>query len=567
LLAKYWPLLAMTALALLLAMAGEVSAGDKAPEVTLKDLDGQSFNISDYRGSVLLLDFMSLSCVPCRDLAHELKELDEENIERFFILSIDIQPEVDPSDDVRSYKESNGYEWRFSFDSDDHEALVAYGAREIPLIVIINPLGDITFSEKGRHSKEEMEAEVKKAFDIDEEFAPDVDLVATDGGTFSLSSRYSKEVVVLHLMELDDRDSEYQNDQLKELLDEEYENVQFISVDVSEGGVNLTELQAYADSGGYSWTFASDNTVRDAFWGFNHTQTPQVVIIDKGGLIREDHLGRVNSKQLAKDIENLLPEKGTTLGLLLAIGLALIAAVTCYFSPCSFPLLPGYIAYYFKQTSQDLADKGADAAEEAGIKGRVGKGLKLGSLSGLGLVLVYSIFGVVFLVLVTTIGAFSSSDLFIYMQLAIGIVLVVLGAITVSDLPVDTSRLTNPIRRLFERGSGGGPKKHSFTRKGLFIYGLGYGSASLACSFPVFVALFFATFAIGLGPSIIVFIVFLIGLWALMAGITTLLSLSEKKAKVFLTKHMITIKRFAGVVFIIAGAYFVYEFLAAQGII
>ncbi len=566
-LARYWSLLALVSLALLLAVAGEVAASDKAPEVVLTDLDGQSFNISDYRGSVLLLDFMSLSCVPCRDLAHELKELDEEGIERLYILSIDIQPEVDASDDVRDYKESNGYGWRFSFDSEDHEALVAYGAQQIPLVVIINPLGEITFSEKGRQSKETMEAEVMKAFDIDEEFAPDVELVATDGGTFNLSTRYSKEVVVLHLMELGDPGSDYQNDQLKKLLDEEYKNVQFISVDVSEGGVDLGELQAYADSHGYTWTFASDNAVRDAFWGFNHTQTPQVVIIDKGGLIREDHLGRVGSKELAKEIEDLLPEKASALGILLAIGLALIAAVTCYFSPCSFPLLPGYIAYYFKQTSQDLVAQGADAAEEAGVKGRVGKGLRLGSLSGLGLVLVYSIFGVVFLVLVTTIGAVSSGDLFVYIQLAIGIVLVVLGAITVSDLPVDTSRITTPIRRLFERGGGGGPKKHSFTRKGLFLYGLGYGSASLACSFPVFVALFFATFAIGLGPSIIVFIVFLVGLWALMAGITTLLTLSEKRAKVFLTRHMLTIKRFAGVVFIIAGAYFVYEFLAAQGLI
>jgi peroxiredoxin len=53
--------------------AFSAQVGSPAPSFSLKDLQGNTVNLSDFEGKVVFLDFWALWCAPCRE---ELPELD-----------------------------------------------------------------------------------------------------------------------------------------------------------------------------------------------------------------------------------------------------------------------------------------------------------------------------------------------------------------------------------------------------------------------------------------------------------------------------------------------------------
>jgi thiol-disulfide isomerase/thioredoxin len=56
----------------------DLSIGKKAPDVKCQDLEGKEVKLSDYRGKVVVLDFWTTSCVPCRAMLPHQRELVKE---------------------------------------------------------------------------------------------------------------------------------------------------------------------------------------------------------------------------------------------------------------------------------------------------------------------------------------------------------------------------------------------------------------------------------------------------------------------------------------------------------
>jgi cytochrome c-type biogenesis protein len=317
-----------------------------------------------------------------------------------------------------------------------------------------------------------------------------------------------------------------------------------------------------------------DNDDQDAFRRYAIKANPTVVVIDKDGFITyRNGRGTVDIDELSDEIDGAISGEADPIAPVQQVGLILLAflsGLAAFFSPCSFPLLPGYITYYFKVGADAQKKMQAEGVEEEGpTRGQqVRTGLTLGTVSGLGIVLVYLVLGVIVIgALVLGVSAFDEAV--VYMKPVVGAILIVMGILTLFEIAINTGYITAPFRRLKEKISPRkGPKKPTFDTTGLFLYGVGYGSASASCSAPIFIVLAFAAVSTGRPiDAVMTLSVFLFSLWLLMAVVSVVLTMSEETVKSGMMKNYIWIKRVTGVVFIIAGIYLLYLFLESEGYI
>ncbi|MFC4541797.1 cytochrome c biogenesis protein CcdA [Halosolutus amylolyticus] len=204
--------------------------------------------------------------------------------------------------------------------------------------------------------------------------------------------------------------------------------------------------------------------------------------------------------------------------LLTTLVFALTAGVATFFSPCAFPLLPGYVGFYVSQTEGD----------DASLGGAVSRGL----VAGVGVLATFvALVGAAY-----WIGHTTLSNVVVFEPI-VGAVLVVLGVLVVLDrAPTLSVRL--PKRRSNVLGFG--------------IFGAGYALAAAGCVAPLFVGV--VGRALSYPPAEAALVV------GTYVGIVVLLMVSLTVATGMglvaggrLVTHSKTIKQIAGAVMIVAG--------------
>jgi cytochrome c biogenesis protein CcdA len=208
-------------------------------------------------------------------------------------------------------------------------------------------------------------------------------------------------------------------------------------------------------------------------------------------------------------------------------GLSLVftAGALALFSPCGFPMLPGYISYYM----------GTNASLERVVSG--------GIACTLGLLTTLCAVGIAVSMLGSLVSRYIPA-----LELVAGVVVISLGLSLIGgiEFPAALTLLKAPKRKGF---------------MGFYLYGITYGLATVSCSGPIFFSIIFTALAGG-GPfySIIVFMAYALGMGIPVIITTVLIA----KAKELILKRIILmvplLQKISGLILVGIGAYLIYSF-------
>jgi len=227
--------------------------------------------------------------------------------------------------------------------------------------------------------------------------------------------------------------------------------------------------------------------------------------------------------------------------------LSLVAGIATFFSPCSFPLLPGYLSIYYNPEGSEENTQSLHRGIVAAL-GVVAFTLILGltiALFGQGVASSFSI------------SNSNPSLLTRLLRIGLGTLLVSLGAIQLFGKTFH-GRLLDALAGRFYSAAGSGDKR-------LFFYGFGYNAAGIGCAGPIMAGLI--VFALGSGGFVNAFMAFLV-YSATMASLMLTVSLLVSKSKtVLLTnlKHSTPrIKKASSTILIAVGIFLIYATLNLQ---
>jgi thiol-disulfide isomerase/thioredoxin len=132
-----------------------------APAWTLKDLDGKTVSLADFKGKVVVLDFWATWCPPCRaEIPHFIELQNELKDKGVTIVGVSLDS-TGPAD-VAQFAKTNGMNYPIVMG--DEKTATAYGADQgIPTTVVIDAKGNIVATHLGLTDKDTFESDIKKA--------------------------------------------------------------------------------------------------------------------------------------------------------------------------------------------------------------------------------------------------------------------------------------------------------------------------------------------------------------------------------------------------------------------
>ena len=409
--------------------------------------------------------------------------------------------------------------------------------------------------------------------------APDFTLKDTEGKTFSLSDYEGEKVVVLDFMFTTCPPCEKFVDDALEPYSKEMDNGNVVIISISVFGTdNENKLSDYAKD--YGWRHALSDTDGDIEIAYEVQGTPKLFIIDKDGKITYTAGGTTTAEKVPKNPEELELEVNKALagqGALVKVKessiylFAVGAGVMVFFSPCSFPMLPGYMSFYLANKKQRTGKFDEKTARET---------LPDGLATAAGLMGILLLIGILLIPFVNIIGGFIP-----VLELVVGFLILSMGTVMVMEY--DSGKIVRPFKNLMSAISSSQPmimvkngiergikaitgKEFSFsdnadgTRTGLFWYGVAYGSAATGCVAPVVVGLLTASIGRGILTGLFVFLIFAATAGALMVAFTMMVAASESTIVDKLKASTRQIEMAGGTVMIIVGLYLMYYFLSTS---
>ena len=242
-------------------------------------------------------------------------------------------------------------------------------------------------------------------------------------------------------------------------------------------------------------------------------------------------------------VERLSGDSGGWLGSLVGASalFALAAGMASAVNPCGFAMLPAYLGVYLGD------DEGQKQAVQP-VK-HFGRAILVGLTVTAGFVILFGLVGAVIGLGVSFIG-----DLLQWLGLVIGIGLSLVGAWMVGGGKLYTGVAARAASQI------GNPTQVSM--KGYFIFGISYGTASLSCTLPIFLAVVGITVA-GRGASSVLgdFVLFALGMGLVIIALTLGMAFFKTAMLGALRKALPYAQSLGAWLMVIAGTYIVFYWL------
>ena len=326
------------------------------------------------------------------------------------------------------------------------------------------------------------------------------DAIADDSGMIRLSDLQGS-VVVLDFMAVDCSNCHYvqthigQNLENWQTLEGPYDVV-VLSIGSWYGyetfeDINATFGESDSDkhmpwpvaNGGTDVVILEDGGTGDLVEYYFAQAIPLVIVIDhEGYVVAKEHTGTpldgwssfdsAVASANAGEADSLrfgIEKADRSLSGVFVIGLFL--GVLVYFSPCAFPVLPSYIAYYLNLGMRE------DELQEAGkLSGSMPKSFEVGIYAALGQLTFFGAIGVIIFGLDGIIGL---SGVLHDIAIAIAWLLVILGSLMLLGW---TSHLLNWVQSILDRYQTTEMDEQFTPRRNMFLWGIGYSAASVDCT-------------------------------------------------------------------------------------
>jgi len=126
--------------------------GFPAPPLKLSTLDGEPFDPNSVKGHVILVDFWASWCAPCVQQMRSLAKL-ADDFSKQGLMVVGIDWGNDDPNAAREFLKKNHYGWTNL--RGDSETANAWMLNEVPLVALIDPVGNIAYYHSGYEQPEE----------------------------------------------------------------------------------------------------------------------------------------------------------------------------------------------------------------------------------------------------------------------------------------------------------------------------------------------------------------------------------------------------------------------------
>ena len=278
--------------------------------------------------------------------------------------------------------------------------------------------------------------------------------------------------------------------------------------------------------------------------------TPALAVAFVGAILTGDSsgIGGVNGfvEFLSGDSSSFLGG----LGLLAPFGFAFAAGMASAVNPCGFAMLPAYLGLYLGTN-----EKGNEDVKPVR---HLGRAIVVGGTVTAGFVVLFGAAG-------TVIGLGARSfvgDVLPWVGLAVGVVLAIAGSWLIGGGKLYTGIAARASARM------GNPGQVSL--RGYFMFGLSYGTASLSCTLPIFLAVVGSTLTLAvsnLATSFGQFVLYALGMGAVIMALTIGMAFLKSAMVRAMRRALPYIQPIGSWLMVVAGAYIVFYWLTIGGLL